>query len=68
MATKIHEYTDGTHTFMRLRLASGRIEEIDVYWRENGPHYVTSADHYPENPLHPQGLRDQIIQAFNELF
>lgn len=68
MPIKLAEQTTGAHTYMRLRLPSGRIEEIDVYWRENGPHYVTSADHFPDNPLHPQGLREQIIQAFNDLF
>ena len=66
MATKLEEYTNGTHIYMRLRLDSRRIEEIDVYITEKGKTYVTSADHRPEN--HPAGLRDEIIAAFEALY
>lgn len=61
MATKLCEHTYGAHTYMRLRLDSGRVEEIDVFYRESGIFYKTSADHSPE-------LREQIIDAFNALF
>lgn len=30
---------------MKMRLDNKRIEEIDVYIRNDGEHYVTSADH-----------------------
>lgn len=63
--TKLVEHTYGTHTFMRMRV-NGRIEEIDVYWRENGPAYHTSADNSPDLPK-PE-IREMIIDAFNELF
>lgn len=66
MATKLAEHTNGTHIYMRLRLDSGRIEEIDVYLREGGETYRTSADHCPEN--HPAGLREEIIAAFHSLY
>ena len=65
-AAKLCERTNGTHIYMRLRLDSGRIEEIDVYLREDGITYRTSADHCPSN--HPDGLRNEIISAFNELY
>ena len=61
MATKLCEHTYGGHTYMRLCLDSGRVEEIDVFYRENGIFYKTSADHTPQ-------LREQIIAAFNALF
>ena len=44
MAIKLAEQTNGPHIFMRLRLDSGRVEEIDAYTTEKGWHYVTSAD------------------------
>ena len=66
MAVKLSEHTYGGHIYMRLRLDNKRIEEIDVYLRSDGIHYVTSADHFPEN--HPVGLRDEIIAAFNALY
>ena len=31
MAIKLAEQTNGPHIFMRLRLDSGRVEEIDAY-------------------------------------
>lgn len=41
MAIKLAEQTNGPHIFMRLRLDSGRVEEIDAYTTEKGWHYVT---------------------------
>ena len=31
MAVKLTEQTNGSHIYMRLRLDSGRVEEIDAY-------------------------------------
>ena len=45
MAEKLYEYTNGSHIYMKMRLDNGRIEKIDVYIRNDGEHYVTSADH-----------------------
>ena len=66
MAIKLVEHTYGTHIYMKMKLDSGRIEEIDVYLRDDGTHYQTSADHCPEN--HSAGLRDEIISTFNNLY
>lgn len=64
---KLYEHTDGPHTYMRLRTASGRIEEIDVYHdAPGGIKYHTSADNNPDFPK-PEA-REEIIRAFNELF
>ena len=40
MAVKLAEQTNGPHIFMRLRLDSGRVEEIDAYTTEEGWRYV----------------------------
>ena len=40
MAIKLAEQTNGPHIFMRLRLDSGRVEEIDAYITEEGWRYV----------------------------
>ena len=45
MAVKLEEHTYATHIYMKMRLDNKRIEEIDVYLRNDGEHYVTSADH-----------------------
>lgn len=45
MAVKLEEHTYGNHIYMKMRLDNKRIEEIDVYLRNDGEHYVTSADH-----------------------
>ena len=66
MAIKLAERTNGAHIYMRVMLESKRIEEIDVYFREDGEHIITSADHWPEN--HPAGLREEIIKAYRELY
>ena len=65
MAKKLVENTYGSHIYMKMKLDSGRIEEIDVYFRDDGTHYRTSADACPEN--HPAGLRDEIISTFGKL-
>ena len=61
MAIKLAEQTNGPHIFMRLRLDSGRVEEIDAYTTEKGWHYVTSVDRTPE-------VRLRIIAAFHTLY
>ena len=61
MAVKLTEQTNGPHIFMRLRLDSGRVEEIDAYISEEGWRYVTSADRTPE-------VRLRIIAAFHTLY
>ena len=58
---------------MKMRLNNKRIEEIDVYLRNYGDHYVTSADHgmelcSGEKLKQKQKLRQEIINAFNELY
>lgn len=61
MAIKLAEQTNGPHIYMRLRLDSGRVEEIDAYTTEKGWRYVTSADRTPE-------VRLRIIAAFHTLY
>ena len=61
MAIKLAEQTNGPHIFMRLRLDSGRVEEIDAYTTEKGWRCVTSADRTPE-------VRLRIIAAFHTLY
>lgn len=58
---------------MKMRLDNKRIEEIDVYLRNDGEHYVASADHgmelcSGESLKQKQKLRQEIIDAFNELY
>lgn len=74
MAEKLVEHTYGTHIYMKMRLDNKRIEEIDVYLRNDGEHYyVTSADHgmvlcSGESLKQKQKLRQEIIDTFNELY
>ena len=73
MAVKLVEHTYGTHIYMKMRLDNKRIEDIDVYLRNDGEHYVTSADHgmelYKGKELEDRKrLRQEIIDAFNELY
>ena len=73
MAVKLVEHTYGTHIYMKMRLDDKRIEEIDVYLRNDGEHYVTSADHgmelYKGKELEDRKqLRQEIIDTFNELY
>ena len=58
---------------MKMRLDNKRIEEIDVYLRNDGEHYVTSADHvmelYKGKELEERKrLRQEIIDNFNRLY
>ena len=55
---KIEEHTYGPHIHMKLELDNGRIEEIDVYLRDDGEHYKVSS---PE-------IEDEIIAAFHALY
>ena len=61
MAIKLSECTYGGHIYMRLQLPSGRIEEIDVFLRNDGIHYRTTGDQTAD-------LRQQIIDAFHALY
>lgn len=67
MAVKLTEQTNGPHIYMRLRLDSGRVEEIDAYTTEKGWHYVSTVD-LDELLRHRKalhvGLRLFIGQAF----
>lgn len=73
MAVKLEEYTYGTHIYMKMRLDNKRIEEIDVYLRNEGEYYVTSADHgmelYKGKELEEiKRLRQEIIDTFHKLY
>lgn len=73
MAIKLEEHTYGTHIYMRMVLDNKRIEEIDVYLRNDGEHYVTSADHgmelYKGEELEKRNrLRQEIIDTFKKLY
>lgn len=73
MPRKLIEHTYATHIYMRIKLDNKRIEEIDVYLRKDGEHYITSTDHgmelcSGENLKQRQKLRQEIIDAFNELY
>lgn len=73
MAVKLEEHTYGTHIYMKMRLDNVRIEEINVYLRNDGEHYVTSADHgmslYKGKELEERKrLRQEIIDTFNRLY
>ena len=73
MAVKLEEHTYGNHIYMKMRLDNKRIEEIDVYLRNDGEHYVTSTDHgmelcSGERLKQKQKLRQEIINTFNELY
>lgn len=73
MPEKLIEHTYGTHIYMKMRLDNKRIEEIDVYLQKDGELYVTSADDgmelcSGERLKQKQKLRQEIIDAFNELY
>ena len=73
MALKLEEHTYGTHIYMKMRLDNKRIEEIDVYLRNDGEHYITSADRgmesYKGKELEERKrLRQEIIDTFHELY
>ena len=70
---KLAEHTYGNHIYMKMKLDNERIEEIDVYFTNEGEKYVTSADHgmelYTGEELgQRKKLREQIILAFNHLY
>lgn len=70
---KLAEHTYGNHIYMKMKLDNERIEEIDVYFTNEGEKYVTSADHgtelYTGEELERRKkLREQIILAFNHLY
>lgn len=70
---KMIEHTYGTHIYMKMRLDNNRIEEIDVYYNENGTRYVTSVDYgmelYTGKELEERkSLRQKIIDTFNSLY
>lgn len=73
MPEKLVEHTYGTHIYMRMVLDNKRIEEIDVYLRNDGEHYVTSADHgmslYKGKELEERKrFRQEIIDTFNKVY
>lgn len=73
MAIKLEERTYGTHIYMKMYLDNKRTEEIDVYLRSDGEHYVTSADHgmelYKGKELEERKrLRQEIIDTFKKLY
>ena len=58
---------------MKMVLDNKRVEEIDVYLRNDGEHYVTSVDHgmelYKGKALEERKqLRQEIIDTFHELY
>ena len=59
---KLTEHTYGPHTYMKLEIRA-HVCEIDVYWRESGTTYTTSASDCPGYPS-----LQEIIEAFNALF
>lgn len=70
---KLAEHTYGNHIYMKMKLDNERIEEIDVYFTNEGEKYITSADHgmelYTGEELgRRKKLREQIILAFNHLY
>ena len=56
----ISVYTYGLSAHMKIEL-DGKLEELDVFWRDDGEHYRTTADNNPERRL-------AIIAAFKELY
>lgn len=73
MAVKLKEHTYGTYIYMKMKLDNGRIEEISVYLRNDGEHYVTSADHgielYKGEELEKRKrLQQEIIDTFKKLY
>lgn len=61
MKKKLVECTYGTHIYMKV-LFDGIVEEIDVFFREDGEVYRTSGDSRND------GSRERIVEAFNELY
>lgn len=71
---KLAEHTYGSHIYMKILLNNNRIEEIDVFIREDGMLYRTSADngaeldHTEEKKQQRKELREEIIAAFHALY
>lgn len=70
---KLEEHTYGNHIYMKMILDNKRVEEIDVYFTNEGEKYVTSAEHgmelYTGEELERRKeLRNQIISAFDFLY
>lgn len=61
MAVKLIEHTYGGHIYMKMRLPSGGIAEIDVSLHADGLHYRTTGDYC-------ETLRRQIIDTFHQLY
>jgi len=59
--TKLVEHTYGTHAFMRIMFDDQSVEEIDVFWRDDGEHYQTTGDG-------DERRRAEIIDAFHALY
>lgn len=71
---KLIEHTYGTHIYMKIQLQDKRIEEIDVFIRDNGMTFRTSADNgaeldtTEEQRKERNARREAIIKAFYELY
>lgn len=61
MLKKLVEHTYGSHIYMKLSI-DNVVYEIDVYIRENGDVYETTADKIS------QEKREEVIAAFNKLY
>ena len=61
MARKLSEYTGGNYIYMKLQIDNGIVAEISAYILDSGWKYRTSVDNDP-------ALREEIINAFNELY
>ena len=56
---KITEHTYGSHIYMKLAV-NEKEYEIDCFLRNDGEHYITTADGTPD--------REKVIEAFKELY
>ena len=73
MTVKLEEHTYGTHIYMKMCLDNGRVESIDVYFRNDGIYYETSADIGFEFSTGKEleerkRLRQEIIDTFHKLY
>lgn len=66
MAIKLAEQTNGPHIFMRLRLDSGRVEEIDAYTTEKGWRYVRLRNGVPDMAA-CDSLENGVILLYNRI-
>lgn len=72
---KLTEHTYGNHIYMKIQLDDKRIEEIDVFFtNDGGTIFRTSADHGAEldktesQKEERAARRLEIINAFTELY